>query len=233
VITENPNIPKLLSFEELWAVLQDTDRIVKETALERKNADREIKEIRDLIKETDCIVKETALKMKETDLQLKETAIQMKETDRQMKETDRKIGELGGRFGELVEHIVAPNLLDKFNKLGFRFGKIGTNVAFKDPYGKFIAEADALLENGDAVMVVEVKSKLTVTYVRDHIARMEKLRAYSDEHGDKRKLFGAVAAAVVPHGVREFVFKNGLYLVEQSGDTLKIDVPEGFVPHKW
>jgi hypothetical protein len=62
---------------------------------------------------------------------------------------------------------------------------------------------------------------------------MKKLRVYSDEHGDKRQLLGAAAAAVVPQGVKEFVVKNGFYLIEQSGDTLKIDVPEGFVPYKW
>jgi hypothetical protein len=217
--TKRPNIPKLLSFEELWAVLQDTDRIVKETAIQ--------------MEETGRRMEETGRQMKETDRRMEETDRRMKETDRQMKETDRKIGELGGRFGEMVENMVAPNLLDKFNSLGFNFGKVGTNVGFKDPQGKFIAEVDIMLENGDTVMVVEVKSKLTTTYIREHVVRMEKLREYSDKHGDKRRLLGAVAAAVVPHGVKEFAFKNGFYLIEQSGDTLKIDVPEGFTPHKW
>jgi len=30
-----------------------------------------------------------------------------------------------------------------------------------------------------------------------------------------------------------FITKSGLYVIEQSGDTMKIDVPEGFVPREW
>jgi hypothetical protein len=212
-------------------MMKETDRQMKETDRElkemMKETDRQKKETDHELKE---MMKETDRQMKETDRELKEM---MKETDRKIKETNRQIGELGGRFGDLVEHIVAPNLAEKFNSLGFNFGKMGTDIVFKDSQGKFIAEVDIMLENGDAVMVVEVKSKLTVTYVREHIARMKKLRVYSDEHGDKRQLLGTVAAAVVPQGVKEFVVKNGFYLIEQSGDTLKIDVPEGFVPYKW
>jgi hypothetical protein len=44
---------------------------------------------------------------------------------------------------------------------------------------------------------------------------------------------GAVAGAIIPKEVKPFAIKNGFYVVEQAGDTVKIDVPEGFVPRKW
>jgi hypothetical protein len=62
---------------------------------------------------------------------------------------------------------------------------------------------------------------------------MGKLRKYADEHNDKRDLIGAAAGAIVPDGVKKFALSNGFYVIEQSGDTLKIDVPPGFVPRKW
>jgi hypothetical protein len=40
----------------------------------------------------------------------------MKETDRQMKETYK-------RFGEVVEYRILPNLVAKFDELGFTFTK--------------------------------------------------------------------------------------------------------------
>jgi hypothetical protein len=62
---------------------------------------------------------------------------------------------------------------------------------------------------------------------------MERLRRYADDHGDQRKLMGAVAGAVISEGVKPYALKNGFYVIEQAGDTVKIDVPEDFKPRKW
>jgi hypothetical protein len=62
---------------------------------------------------------------------------------------------------------------------------------------------------------------------------MEKLRRYADARKDMRKFYGAVAGAVISKGVREFALKNGFYVIAQSGDTMTIDVPEGFTPKAW
>jgi hypothetical protein len=132
-------------------------------------------------------------------------------------ETDRKISKLGDRFGELVEHLVAPNILEKFNALGFNFGKAGTNVRFKDSNMETMAEVDILLENGDLVLAVEVKAKLTVSDVQDHVARMEKLRRYADAHGDSRKLMGVVAGAIIPGELKSFAFRNGFLCLNRPG----------------
>jgi hypothetical protein len=206
MITETTREPEMgLTFEKVWAMFQETDRRMRET-------DR---------------------RMQETDRMMQETARRMQETDRRMQETDRKISKLGGRLGELVEHLVAPNILEKFNDMGFRFGKIGLDVLFKDAGLSPVAEVDILLENGDTALAVEVKSKLTADDVQEHVDRMGKLRRYADEHGDRRRLIGAVAAAVIPAGVKPFALKNGVYVLEQTGDTVCIDVPEGFRPKEW
>jgi hypothetical protein len=186
-----------------------------------------------MLKETDRIVKENALQMQETDRRMKETDRQMKETDRKMKETDRKISNLGSRLGELVEEIVFPNIVEKFNKLGYVFGKAATRVRYQNPQGVYVAEVDILLENGDSVLAVEVKTLLTGNDVRDHIQRMEKLRVYADGHGDKRKLLGAVAGGIASEEVKAFAIKSGFFVLEQTGDTVRISVPEGFSPRIW
>ena len=160
-----------------------------------------------------------------------------RETERLLKEmsqaTDRKISKLGSRVGELVEHLMTPGMLDKFNKLGYDFGKISPNVRYKDPGDLLIGEVDLLLENGDVVLAVEVKTKLSIDDVKEHIGRMEKLRIYADRHGDRRRLMGAVAGAVIPDGVKPFALKSGFYIIEQAGDTVKLDIPEGFNPKEW
>ncbi|MDR1247782.1 MAG: hypothetical protein LBK63_00620 [Treponema sp.] len=164
---------------------------------------------------------------------LMENREQMKETDRRMKETDRQISNLGSRLGELVEEIIFPNIVEKFNKLGYVFGRAGRRVGYRDSQGQYLAEVDILLENGDTALAVEVKTHLTHNDVREHRQRMEKLRRYADEHGDKRKLLGAVAGGIASEEVKAFAVKSGFFVLEQSGDTVKISVPEDFKPREW
>jgi hypothetical protein len=215
-----------LTFEKVWAMFQETDRLIKENALRSQETDRLIKENALRSQETDRLIKET-------DKQLKETGKQLKETDKQLKETDRKISRLGNRFGELIEHLMSANIVEKFNLLGYRFGRANPNARFFSPDNELLAEVDILLENGDVALAVEVKSKLTTNDIADHADRLRRLRRYADEHGDRRRLIGAVAGAVMSEGVKPYALKNGFYVLEQSGDTVTINMPAGFVPKEW
>jgi hypothetical protein len=205
-----------LTFEKVWAMFQESDRRMREN---RQETDRVLEETKD-------IMRENAIQMKETDRK-------MQETDRRMRETDRKISSLGSRIGDLVEQLIAPNILEKFKNLGYVFGKVAPNVRYTDSRGRYIAEVDLLLENGDTALAVKVKTNLTNGDVREHLERMEKLRRYGDQHQDRRKLLGAVAGAIASEGVKAFAVKQGFFVLEQSGDTVKISVPEGFKPREW
>jgi hypothetical protein len=99
--------------------------------------------------------------------------------------------------------------------------------------GKTLTEIDILLENGDSVVAVEVKSDLTTAYVDQHVERMEKLRRYWDEHNDRRRLLGAVAGAIMADRVKAYARESGFYVIVQSGDTVRIEAPEGFTPRAW
>jgi hypothetical protein len=156
------------------------------------------------------------------------------EVAQQMKATDDKISKLGDRFGEMIEYMVKPNLLDKFRELGFVFTKIYPEASIKDEKNNILAEIDFTLEDGDQVMIVEVKSKPSIKDVKDHITRMEKVRLHADLHGDKRKYLGSVAGMVINENVREFALKNGFYVIEPSGDTFNIIEPKGkYHPREW
>ncbi|MCL2233237.1 MAG: hypothetical protein FWB99_09190, partial [Treponema sp.] len=115
----------------------------------------------------------------------------------------------------------------------FTFTKFGPNVRIAEVSGKRIAELDILLENGDTAIVVEVKTKPSQDDVDDHVKRMEVLRRYSDARNDKRVFQGAVAGAIMTKEVRDYIIKNGFYVIEQSGDTVMINTPEGFKPRQW
>ena len=162
-----------------------------------------------------------------------ETDRKFQKTWEQMKETDRRIGELGNRFGELAEHLVAPSIKEKFNALHFNFDTVSQNIEISDASGRSFTEVDILLENGDVVIAVEVKAKPIQKDVKDHVKRIEILRRRADARHDKRKFQGAIAGAIMNKTVRDYIHKAGFYAIEQTGDTVKITIPEGFVPREW
>jgi DNA repair exonuclease SbcCD ATPase subunit len=217
---------------------QESARKIQEEAQKRERENREYaRKIQEEAQERARKIQEEAQERKETERMFKEMRAEtdriMKETALQMKETDRKISKLGGRIGDLVEQMIAPNILEKFKKLDYVFGKVAPNVRYTDSQGQFVAEVDLLLENGDSVLVVEVKTNLTINDVKEHVKRMEKLRIYADGHQDRRKLLGAVAGAIASEGAKAFAVKNGFFVLEQSGDTIKIAVPQDFKPREW
>ncbi|MDR0655622.1 MAG: hypothetical protein LBG22_04840 [Treponema sp.] len=229
-----------LTFEKVWAMFQESDRKFKEQMSE---SDRQFKEqmsesdrqFKEQIRESDRQFKETREEMNERDRKLREEANESERKLReQMRETDRRIGELGNRFGELAEHLVAPSIREKFNALHYTFDKISQNVDINDIQDRCSgAEIDLLLENGDVAIAVEVKAKPQYRDVDRHCERMEVLRRWADRHDDKRKFFGAVAGAILPKEVRDYTLKKGFYVIEQTGDTVRIDVPDEFKPREW
>ncbi|MCL2044617.1 MAG: hypothetical protein FWG89_10815 [Treponema sp.] len=50
---------------------------------------------------------------------------------------------------------------------------------------------------------------------------------------DKRKIHGAIAGAVFGQEEKYAVIEAGMYVLEQSGDTIKMDIPHTFVPKEW
>ncbi|MDR2143557.1 MAG: UTP--glucose-1-phosphate uridylyltransferase [Treponema sp.] len=199
-----------ISFNDVWTALMELRESQKET-------DRLFRESQ---KETDRLFRES---QKETDRLFRES---QKETAEQMKETDRKISRLGSRLGDLIEHLTASNILEEFKKQGYEFTRISRNNKIKDEKNRILAEIDILLENGDFAMVVEVKSLLTTSDVKDHIKRMETLRRYADLHGDRRKYVSSVSGALIEEAARDFALRSGIYVIEHPGERIQIKSPE-------
>ena len=169
------------------------------------------------------------LRQEETDRIIRENAKEQKERadqlDRQMEETDRRISRLGNRIGELIEHFASPNLLEKFEEFDYEFTSISRNIIIKNKRKEHLAEIDILLEDGDYAMVVEVKSLLNKNDVIEHQQRMKIVREYADKRSDKRKFLAAVAAATVDSAAREYALESGIYVIEQTGETVRIKAP--------
>jgi chromosome segregation ATPase len=191
-------------------------------------------------RETDRQLKETDKKIQETDRQLKETDRYIKETDKQLremfKETNKKIAELGDRIGEIIESMVEGGIVDKFNELNysFNFSFCSRRAKFKNVELNIAGEIDLLLQSTDTLLLVEVKTNLSVEDIRDHIERIKRYRRCLDADGIKRKIFGAVASGVSNDNISKYVLKRGLFLITQSGESFKImSPPKGVKLKTW
>jgi len=226
---------KVPSFRTVWMSLQETDRQMKETDRKMQETDRQFKErVEQYEREKKARDEQYEREKKARDEQYeREKKARAKQYEREKKETDRIIGELGNRFGELVEHLVVPSINEKFNEMGFTFETISQNLVIKDSSKKCLAEIDILLENGDTVIAVEVKSRPLQKDVEKFVEKMGVLRNRADIRRDERKYQGAIAGAVMNNEVRDYAHKTGFYVIEQTGDTVMINIPPNFKPREW
>jgi len=156
------------------------------------------------------------------------------ETDRKIKKLSKQMGDLHNSFGNLAEHLVAPSINTRFNELGYHFGAVSPGGhRIYDEKGKIKTEIDILLENKSCLMAVEVKTKPKVQHIEHHSTRLKILREYRDKMDDGRKIYGAIAGAMFGTEEKKAAIEAGFYVLEQSGDTMKIEVPEGFTPSEW
>jgi len=160
----------------------------------------------------------------------KELEKAQKEAWAAIRETQKNIGGLNNTLGSLVERIMTPDLPRKFKSLGFTFDKITTVKWASEGY--IYAEIDGLLENGTQAMAVEVKTTLEIEDINEHLKRMERIRKYADEHGDKREFLGAIAAMIVNPKPKKYALEKGLFVIVPSGEDVKVIKPEA-EPRVW
>ena len=223
--TSTPDYERGLTFEQVWASIQELRKSQQEEAERwRKEAERREGEARRREDEAE----------RRAEREAKETAEWKEEVKRMIRKSNKQMGDLHRRFGQLAEHLVAPNINKRFNELGYHFGAVSPGGhRIYDEKGKVKTEIDILLENGETVMAVEVKVEPAVKDVEHHINRLEILRDHRRKINDNRKIQGAIAGAIFGTAEKKATAEAGLYVIEQSGDTMKIDVPEGFVPREW
>ena len=190
------------SQDEAWAAIREVQQSVKEaqqSAKETHDSDFDFKKLKD------------------------ETWAAIRENQRTAKEMQKNIGGLNNTLGSMVERMMTPDLPQKFKPLGFTFDKI--SIIKWSIEGCIYCEIDGLLENGTQAMAVEVKTTLEIEDINEHLKRMEKIRKYADEHGDKREFLCAMAAMVVKPKPKEYALKQGLFVIEPRGEDFKVIKP--------
>jgi predicted AAA+ superfamily ATPase len=178
-----------------------------------KDMEQEIQEIWKLFRETDARL-----------------SAQFQETRALIEKISTEVGNLTGKWSKFVEGLVAPATVKLFRERGIEVTGISQRVKRqKDSDG---IEIDILATNEQYVILIEAKSTLGVEDIQEHLERLGKFAAFFPEYKD-RKVIGAVAGIVIDEGADKFAYRNGLFVIAQSGETVKILNDEQFRPKVW
>lgn len=175
---------------------------------------------------------ETDKKFKETERLLTE---KFEETGRQFKETDKQLKRLSGLFttqwGKLMEALILPSCLKLFKLRGIDIQRTYSNVKIQGK--KLDAEFDIVLANGKEVVIVEVKTTMTPNYVDEFLEKMLNIRTYFPEFKEKI-IYGAVAGIKYENASDKYAYKNGLFVLINSGENIiKIANKKQFEPKEF
>ena len=149
------------------------------------------------------------------------------ETDRKFKETDKRIGDITGKWSRFVEGLVAPAAERLFQERGIHVERVYQRVkAHKNGAG---LEVDILAVNEEYAVLIEAKSTLGVDDVRDHRDRLKTFKMFFPEYAD-RKVVGAVAGIVIEEEADTCAYRQGFFVIAQSGEIVTILNDETFQP---
>ena len=214
--------------DEVWQLLgeliqsqKETERLLKEQSQE---TERRFQEGEQRFQETERLLKEQS---QETERLLKQ---QSRATDKQIQKVSQQLGQLGNRLGEFLEWQVRPAAVRLFQGRGIDVHELHSGISVKRASGGL--EIDLLVVNETEVVLIEVKSKLTQTDVEEHLLRLAKFKQFMPRYRNVRAL-GAVAAMVVTEEVAQYAYRQGLYVLAQSGETVVILNDEQFQPSVW
>jgi len=173
---------------------------------------------------------ETSVSIEEVRRAIRELTEQSKETDRHLKSLAKRFGDLGNRLGEFVEGMVRPGLVRLFRERGLELHQTFRDMSARQ--GPEAAQIDLMAIDATVAVAVEVKSRLTIEAVDEHLKRMEKFRRLFPRFSDLRVL-AAVAAMVIDDEAAAYAETNGLFVIGQAGDDAVLLNSTEFQPRAW
>lgn len=166
----------------------------------------------------------------ETDKKFQQTENEIEKTSRAVKETSETIYALTGKWGRFVEGLIVPAAERLFKERGIIIDKVSQRV--KTHHNGDTMEIDILAINGEYAVLIEAKSTLKIEDIKEHIKRLTDFKEFFPEYKDK-KVLGVVGGIVIEENSDIFAYKQGLFVIAESGETVKILNDKNFLPKAW
>jgi hypothetical protein len=152
------------------------------------------------------------------------------ELEKTVANTSRAVDSLTTRWGRFVEELVEPAVISLFR---------GKGIDVKETYSRarvkrqgIAMEIDILAVDETEVVLVECKSRLSKDDVNEFLEKLSRFKQ-AFPHYKNYQAYGAVAGIEIDEGVDRYAYKQGLFVIKPSGETVEIINDSGFEPKLW
>ncbi|MGA1474714.1 MAG: DUF3782 domain-containing protein [Prochlorothrix sp.] len=152
------------------------------------------------------------------------------ENDRQIQEMRKMVAGLSDRWGVFVENLVRSSAVKLFQERGIDVTEIHPGMRVRR--GDLEMQIDVFVVNGQEAVAIEVKSHLTREYVDEFLAQLPNFKAAFPAYRDYT-VYGAVAGIDIDQGIDRYAYRQGLFVLRQTGDFVEIANDDRFEPIAW
>ncbi|MDZ7291786.1 MAG: hypothetical protein ONB42_17775 [candidate division KSB1 bacterium] len=132
--------------------------------------------------------------------------------------------------GLFAESMVRPAAARLFAARGIRLTDFYSRASVRRNGGTM--EVDILGVGPKHVVAIEVKFKLELQDVKDFLEELPRFFDFFTRYRGLT-LYGAVAGMSIDKGVDHFAYKNGLFVLSQSGENVRLLNDKKFVPRAY
>ncbi len=151
-------------------------------------------------------------------------------TEKLVAQTNKQVGGLTSRWGEFVENLIKPAAARIFREQGIDVHYTAMRVKGDDERGSM--EIDILVENGNEIVAIEVKSHLEIRNVKRFLEILARFKEAFPKY-QNYKVYGAVAGIKIDEKADEYATQEGLFLIEPAGDSVIIANSQNLQPRIW
>ena len=217
-------MPNSITLEDFYKIFQESDRQREETERILRESFQRSQE------EADRRAAEADRRAAEADRRAAEADRTMEELKKFVANTSREVGNLTSRWGQFVENLVEPGVVRLFQARGIAVKE--THPRIKAKRSTVAMEIDILAVDDNVAVAVEVKSRLSTTDVDEFREKLGKFKQAFPAYKNYN-IHGAVAGIEIDEGMDRYAYRQGLFVIKQSGETVEIANDEAFKPKRW
>ncbi len=150
--------------------------------------------------------------------------------ERTVAETTRSVNALTTRWGRFVEELVEPAVIQLFQARGIDIKYIYPKARTRQT--GLAMEIDILAVDETVAVLVECKSRLSQDDVDDFVVKLGRFKRSFPQYANYTT-YGAVAGIEINDGVDSYAYRQGLFVIRPSGDTVAIVNDMNFRPTAW
>ncbi|MGL4595550.1 MAG: hypothetical protein ACRCUY_12570 [Thermoguttaceae bacterium] len=132
------------------------------------------------------------------------------------------------QWGRLVEALVNNQVIPLLRERGIPVHQTSQRIHGMTPE-KRNYEFDIIAENGDTIVVIEVKTTLRVDDVREFLDELNNFKNWLPRYSNM-KVYGAVAFLHETSEASSYAAKSGLFTILATGSSASITNPQEFKP---